>query len=111
MPTFDAFVVTSARNCPFCVCRSSQTSNLPKLADLIQQSINIDYVYREPLVIQLFLGHKKEDHHKQCKLTAHPDTAGLSLALENTSVDHAATRIERAMQPNACLCQRLMRLL
>ena len=55
--------------------------------------------------------HKKEDHHKQCKLTAHPDTAGLSLALENTSVDHAATRIKRAMQPNACLCQRLTCLL
>jgi len=35
--------------------------------------------------------HKKEDHHKQCKLTAHPDTVSLSLALENMSVDHAAT--------------------
>ena len=49
--------------------------------------------------------HKKEDHHKQCKLTAHPDTASLSFALENNmSVDHTATRIELAMQPKTeCL--------
>ena len=54
---------------------------------------------------------KKEDHHKRCKLTAHPDTASLSLDLENMSVDHAATRIELATQPNACLCQHLTCLL
>jgi hypothetical protein len=53
--------------------------------------------------------HENLNHQKEYKLMAHWDSEILSLALENTSVDHAVTHIELVTPQNFCQGQHSMR--